>query len=91
MYDMINMIQFEDRQKTKILRALEKADKNKEVLSCKQMSKKTNIPFTSVRGRTSELRQNGMVEATTDATGAYGFFKITEDGLKYLGKHIIEV
>jgi RIO-like serine/threonine protein kinase len=85
------MINFEDRQKTKILRALVEADKKGEVLTSEEISKKTGISFGSVRGRTSELRKKNMVEATTDARGAYGYFKITEDGLKYLGANVIEV
>lgn len=68
------MIQFEDRQKTKILRSIEHEQKNYE-----KIQKNTGIIITSVRGRTSQLRKKGLLEKIDED------FKITQDGIDYLG------
>ena len=68
------MISFEDRQKTKILRTLEKENQ-----TYAQIERKTGIVIESIRGRMSLIRKKGLVEKVGEE-----HFKITDDGVKYL-------
>ena len=75
-------MEFEQRQKTKILRCLELGNKN-----YVEIQIRTSIPLASIRGRMSEIRQKGLIEKKGEK------FTITQDGKDFLerGGNIIEV
>jgi len=89
-YDSIIMINFEDRQKTKILRELVTADKENSYRSIGQLAKKFDIPRSSVRGRMSEMRIRGYVESIP-LPDVESCFKITEDGRTHLEKFTVKI
>lgn len=69
---------FEERQKTKILRSIEI-----EPRTYIQIHKKTGIVIESVRGRMSEIRKKGLLvkDGRED-------FKITDAGITYLNNGV---
>lgn len=78
---MINMITFENRQKTRIMRELESG-----TLTLEKLEKKLGlpkIPTTSIRGRISELNKIDLVESTLDGYGC-AHYSITNAGRRHL-------
>lgn len=71
-------MEFEERQKTMILRCIETEPRN-----YVQIHKKTGIPIESVRGRTSEIRKKGLLAKHGDED-----FKITNAGIQYLNHEV---
>mgnify|MGYP000232170833 FL=1 len=87
MYDSVIMINFEDRNKTKLLRDLVKARNNNTYRSVGNLATTIGIPESSVRGRLSEMRQKGLVQSVSEATGGLACFKITEAGIEHLERY----